>query len=125
MDMPWLKQGITMLGCPFGVDSYVQNVLEQVCNKISDHANDFAQVDDWLIHLQLNKFSTNAMLPYFLRTASPALTRAHVMRVDNLIWNAVLDFSDVPTDEREDPSLHATFQDARCQFLLPILEGCL
>jgi hypothetical protein len=65
MDMPWLKQGITMLWCPFGVDSYVQDVLEQVCNIISDRANDFAQVDDGLVHLQLHKFSANAMLPYF------------------------------------------------------------
>jgi hypothetical protein len=83
------------------------------------------EVDDGLVHLQLQKFSTNAMLPYFLRTTSPALTTAHAQQVDELIWQRLLDFSEVPLEDREEESLLTVFKDARCQAALPIAQGRL
>jgi hypothetical protein len=124
-DTPWLKEGITMLGCPVGTDTYVHSVLEKACEKISERAERYMEVDDGLVHLQLQKFSTNAMLPYFLRTTSPALTTAHAQQVDALIWQRLLDFSEVPLEDREKESLFTAFKDARCQAALPIAQGGL
>ena len=122
-DMPWLKDGITLLGCPVGTDAYVSDVLNKVCDNIAERTVHYAAVDDGLVHLQLHKFSVNAMLPYFLRTTSPSLTQQHAQRVDDLIWEALLDFSEVPSDDREDDALQAVFRDARCQIALPISQG--
>jgi hypothetical protein len=111
-----------MLGCPVGTDTYVHSVLEKACEKISERAERYMEVDDGLVHLQLQKFSTNAMLPYFLRTTSPALTTAHAQQVDALIWQRLLDFSEVPLEDREEESLFTAFKDARCQAALPIAQ---
>ncbi len=112
-----------MLGCLVGTDAYIHNKLTRVCDKIAERAEQYEEVDDGLIHLykevddglihlQLHKFSTNAMLQYFLRTTRPALTEAHAQLVDEVIWKALLDFSEVPLDEREDASLQEIFKDA-------------
>ena len=123
--VPWQKEGITLLGCPVGTDSFVQASLARVCEGISQRISEYAQVDDGLIHLQLLKFSVNNMLPYFLRTTSPAISRPYAQQVDALTWNALLDFSEVPTQDREDQALRPAFEDARCQASLPISEGGL
>jgi hypothetical protein len=88
-DTPWLKEGIIMLGCPVGTDEYIHSKLTSVCDKTAERAEQYEEVDDGLIHLQLHKFSTNAMLQYFLRTTKPALTEAHAQRVDEVIWKAL------------------------------------
>jgi hypothetical protein len=122
-DLPWHREGIILLGCPIGTDEFVHRTLTEVCDGIEHRASQFANVDDGLIHLQLHKFSVNSMLPYFLRTASPEVTTSHARRIDALIWKALLDFSQVPEDDRENPALSSVFADAHCQATLPISEG--
>lgn len=122
-NIPWAREGITLLGCPIGTDEYTQSGLEKVCNRIEQCSQDFSVVGDGLIHLQLHKFSVNMMLPYFLRTTNPALSTPHAQRVDALIWKALLDFSDVAPIDREDPALHGIFDDARRQVALRIGDG--
>ena len=112
-----------MLGNPVGTDEFVHNALTQVCDNISQRAADFAKVDDGLIHLQLHKFSVNFMLQYFLCTTSPATTIQHAQRIDSLIWEALLDFSEVPLEDRTSDTQRTLFADAKCQATLPISEG--
>ena len=121
--MPWSKEGINLLGCPVGTDEFVQQRLEIICNRISLCSDQFSVVDDGLIHFQLHKLSVNAMLPYFLRTAIPALTVPYAQQVDALIWKALLDFSEVPLTDRCDTELQHIFQDARRQLAMRIGEG--
>lgn len=122
-DLPWKRDGITLLGCPVGTDNFVQHSLQKVCDAISTRAEHFSNVDDGLIHLQLHKFSVNAMLPYFLRTTKPTLSVPYAKQIDALIWKAVLDFSDVAPQDRDNDSMLSVFEDARRQFALPISEG--
>ncbi len=122
-DLPWHREGIILLGCPIGTDEFVHRTLTEVCDGIEHRASQFANIDDGLIHLQLHKFSVNSMLPYFLRTASPEVTTSHARRIDALIWKALLDFSQVPEDDREKPALGSVFANAHCQATLPISEG--
>ncbi len=99
--MPWQREGIVLLGNPVGTDEFVHSTLSKVCDNISQRISDYAKVDDGLIHLQLHKFSVNSMLPYFLRTTSPAVTMQHAQRIDALVWEALLDFSEVPLEDRK------------------------
>lgn len=122
-DIPWQRDGIVLLGCPVGTNEFVHNIFEQVCDGIEHRIEQFARVDDGLIHLQLIKFSVNSMLPYFLRTTSPELTALHARRIDDRIWRALLDFSDVPNEDRHQQALRSIFADARCQVTLSISEG--
>ena len=122
-DLQWHREGIILLGCPVGTNEFVHRTLSQVCDGIEHRASQFAGADDGLIHLQLHKFSVNSMLPYFLRTASPELTAPHARRIDALIWKALLDFSLVPEEDREQPALSSVFADAHCQVTLPISDG--
>lgn len=120
---PWSKEGIVLLGCPVGTDDFVQGRLEKICHKIEQCVEQFANVDDGLIHLQLHKFSVNAMLPYFLRTTNPALAAPYAQQIDALIWNALLDFSEVSPQDRNDTALQDIFQDARRQVAQRIGDG--
>lgn len=112
-----------MLGCPIGTDVFVQASLGNICQSIAQRASQYAQVDDGLIHLQLLKFSVNNMLPYFLRTTGPALTLPYAKEIDALVWRALLDYSEVPEQDRSSETFRTAFQDARCQLALPIAEG--
>lgn len=97
--------------------------MDKICDRIAHCSEQFSLVSDGLMHLQLHKFSVNAMLPYFLRTTDPALARPHAQRVDTVIWKALLDFSEVSLQDREDPLLYNTFEDARRQAAMRIAEG--
>jgi hypothetical protein len=121
--VPWQREGVVLLGNPVGTDEFVHNTLTQVCDNITQRAAEFAKVDDGLIHLQLHKFSINSMLPYFLRTTRPTITVQHAQRIDSLIWEALLDFSEVPQADRDDDAQWVLFADAKCQVTLPISEG--
>jgi len=121
--LPWHKDGITLLGCPIGSEEYVRTCLERVYDGIARRSDQLSVIDDGLIHLQLHKFCINPMLQYFLRTTSPALTLEFAQRVDLLIWQAILDFSHMPLEERTDEALQAVFRDAQCQIALPISQG--
>ena len=121
--VPWHREGITLLGCAIGRDEYVQQALAQVCENIELRMAQFAAIDDGLMHLQLHKFSVNAMLPYFLRTASPGLTIPYAQRVDKAIMHSLLDFVEVPRADREKESLRTAFEDVRRQLAMPISQG--
>lgn len=122
-DVPWAKEGIKLLGCPLGTDQYVRTCLAQVCDGIARRSSQLSVVNDGLIHLQLHKFCVNTMLPYFLRTTSPALTAEFAQQIDRLIWTALLDFSEVPDEDRNDVLFQQSYDDGRCQIGLPISQG--
>jgi hypothetical protein len=120
---PWSKDGVILLGCPFGTDEFVHRHMEKICDRISHCSEHFSAVGDGLIHFQLHKFSVNAMLPYFLRTANPVLSTQHAQRVDALIWKAILNYAEVSSLDSDDPSLQGVFRDARRQVAMRIGEG--
>ena len=121
--VPWSREGILLLGCPLGTDAYVQAHFEQVCSRIAKCSEDFAVVDDGLIHLQLHKLSVNVMLPYFLRTTDPALSASYAQRIDGIIWEALLAFSDVSDLDINDPAMSSALDDARRQAAMRLGEG--
>ena len=122
-DMPWSREGIKLLGCPLGTDEYTRTCLQQVCDGIAHRSAQLSVVDDGLIHLQLHRFCVNTMLQYFLRTTSPALTAEFTQLIDRCMLQAILDFSKVPEEDRNDASLQEVFEDARRQIGLPISQG--
>lgn len=121
--IPWNREGIVLLGCPIGTDEYVHAHLQGIGDKIAQCSEQFSVVSDGLIHLQLHKFSVNAMLPYFLRTTNPSLTLPHAQRVDATVWKALLNYSEISEPDEDDPALHSIYEDARRQVGLWIAEG--
>ena len=63
------------------------------------------------------------MLLYFLRTICLAVMIQHAQRINALIWEALLDFSEVPLEDRNNDAQRTVFADAKCQVTLPISEG--
>ena len=67
------------------------------------------QIDDRLIHLQLLKFSVNNMLQYFLQTTGLSLTLPYAREIDTITWKVLLDYWDVPEQDRFNKDFQSVF----------------
>ena len=119
MQLPWARNGIRVLGFPFGSDEFIDESLKKIVSSIISELPTLAFLDDGLIHFMMLRLCVNARLPYFLRGVAPEKSAPHAKVVDEAIWAAFGTYNGFEAGFEQD----VRFNDSHIQFRLGVTQG--